>query len=160
MTTMKSDFSKLLHCLEDWLSHDAELRPERAEALRAELGVVEPEYRRCVVRCYRRIDFPKDPKENERFAKAIRENPTGIPLSLLNLLHTGKLEESVSSWTTDPQVAKDHNITMVSRTDTFASSFATIPSQKKCGSTSPNSSTLRSSFRPSLEAITRQFSIG
>jgi len=158
MTTMKSDFSKLLHCLEDWLSHDAELRPERAEALRAELGVVEPEYRRCVVRCYRRIDFPKDPKETSVSPR--------LYARILPAYHFRSLISfTPESWKSPsrhglPIPRWPRTITMVSRTDTFASSFATIPSQKKCGSTSPNSSTLRSSFRPSLEAITRQFSIG
>jgi hypothetical protein len=88
----------LPEALEDWLNHDPALRLARAERLRTELKNVEPEFKRCTVRCYRRMDFPKDPNEN----------PRGVPLSLLNLLHTGKLLESISSWTTDPNVAKAH----------------------------------------------------
>src|ERR1039458_9799636 len=88
----------LLQALEDWLNHDPVLRLARAAKLRAELERVEPGFKRCTVRCYRRVDFPKDPNQN----------PRGVPLPLLNLLNTGKLAESVSSWTTDPSVAKAH----------------------------------------------------
>ncbi len=88
----------LLQALEDWLNHDPVLRLARAAKLRAELEHVEPEFKRCTVQCYRRIDFPKDPNDNQRF----------VPLPLLDLLHTGRLAESVSSWTTNPSVAKDH----------------------------------------------------
>ena len=88
----------LLQALEDWLNHDPVLRLARAARLRAELERVEPGFKRCTVQCYRRIDFPKDPNENLR----------GVPLPLLALLYTGKLAESVSSWTTDPFVAKAH----------------------------------------------------
>ena len=88
----------LLRAVEDWLNHDPVLRLERAAKLRAEIEQVQPEFKRCIAPCYRRIDFPKDPNEN----------PRGVPLPLLDLLHTGKLAESVSSWTTDPSVAKAH----------------------------------------------------
>jgi len=88
----------LVQALEDWLNHKPELRLARAEVLRAELEHVDARFKHCAVRCYRRIDFPKDPNEN----------PRRVPLPLLDLLHTGKLAESVSSWTTDPSVAKAH----------------------------------------------------
>jgi hypothetical protein len=88
----------LLQALEDWLNHDPVLRPARAAKLCDELERVDPLFKRCAVQCYRRIDFPKDPQEN----------PRGVPLPLFYLLHTGKLAESVSSWTTDPSVAKAH----------------------------------------------------
>jgi hypothetical protein len=88
----------LLRALEDWLNHDPDRRLSRAQTLRAELLNVEPSFKQCSVPCYRRIDFPKDPSEN----------PRGVPLPLLDLLHTGKLKESISSWTTDPDVAKAH----------------------------------------------------
>jgi hypothetical protein len=108
---LKSNFpsTELLQALNAWLNHDPGLRLERAQALKTAIRDVATQHRTCTVRCYRRIDFPKDPRENERFAKQIRENPTDIPLPLLDLLHTGRLEESVSSWTTDPQVAMNHN---------------------------------------------------
>jgi hypothetical protein len=88
----------LLQALEDWLNHDAVLRLARAAKLRAELEYVDPVFKRCAVQCYRRIDFPKDPQEN----------PRSVPLPLLDLLHTNELAESVSSWTTNPSVAKAH----------------------------------------------------
>ncbi len=88
----------LLSALEAWMNHDPELRLIRADKLREELTIVEPEFKQCTVQCYRRMDFPKDP----------RDNPRRVPLPLLDLFHTGKLEESISSWTTDPRVAKDH----------------------------------------------------
>ena len=88
----------LLQALEDWLNHAPELRLPRAANLHRELEQVEPGFKRCTVQCYRRIDFPKDPNEN----------PRDVPLPLLDLLHTGKLAESVSSWTTDPSVAQAH----------------------------------------------------
>jgi hypothetical protein len=84
--------------LEKWLNFDSRSRPEVVEALRGELDDLEGVYKRCSVRCYRRIDFPKDPGDN----------PRGISTPLLNLLITGKLEESVSSWTTSPGVAMNH----------------------------------------------------
>jgi hypothetical protein len=88
----------LLQALEDWLNHDPVLRPAQAAKLCAELEHVDRRFKRCAVQCYRRIDFPKDPQEN----------PRGVPLPLLDLLRAGRLAESVSSWTTDPSVAKAH----------------------------------------------------
>jgi len=88
----------LLQALEDWLNHDPAARLAQVAKLRVELEHVDPGFKRCTVQCYRRIDFPKDPDEN----------PRGVPLPLLDLLHTGKLAESVSSWTTNPSVAKAH----------------------------------------------------
>jgi len=73
-------------------------KEEVVEALRAELSAVEGEYKVCAERCYRRIDFPADPKDN----------PLGISTPLLNLLRAGQLAESVSSWTTSPAVAMGH----------------------------------------------------
>jgi hypothetical protein len=87
-----------LNALENWLNLNSKRRPEAALALRGELEDVEGEYKQCRVRCYRRIDFPKDPGDN----------PRGISTPLLNLLHTGQLEESVSSWTTESRVAMNH----------------------------------------------------
>jgi hypothetical protein len=88
----------LLEAIENWLNHDPALRIARAERLRSELQCVDACYRRCNVTCYRRIDFPKD----------ATDNPRGVPLPLLDLLHSGQLAESISSWTTDPGVAMDH----------------------------------------------------
>ena len=95
MAPYKQSFFK---ALEEWLNLDSRRRPEVVAALREELKDVEDEYKQCSVRCYRRIDFPKDPGDN----------PRGISTPLLDLLHTGELEESVSSWTTAPSVAMNH----------------------------------------------------
>ena len=88
----------LLKAVNEWLSYDPKERLACADRLLKELENVGPEFKQCTVECYRRIDFPKDPNEN----------PRDIPLPLLDLLHTGNLAESVTSWTTDLQVAKDH----------------------------------------------------
>jgi hypothetical protein len=93
----------LLRALEDWLNQDSARRLERASCLKVELEHVEQEFKECMVECYRRIDFSKDPRNPNDPV----EN-RGVSLPLLDLLHTGKLPESISSWTTDPQVARDH----------------------------------------------------
>jgi hypothetical protein len=95
MNPYKPSFFK---ALENWLNLDSKRRPAAALALRSELEDLEGEYKQCHVRCYRRIDFPKDPGDN----------PRGTSTPLLNLLHTGQLEESVSSWTTESGVAMNH----------------------------------------------------
>ena len=84
--------------LEDWLNLDSRRKPEVAEALIRELEHVEPVYKECTPHCYRRMDFPKDPDDN----------PRGISTPLLDLLHTGRLTEEVSSWTTSRTVAMNH----------------------------------------------------
>ena len=87
-----------LRALDDWLAGAPEQRVAKAERLRRELVHIEPEYRQCNVCCYRRIDFPQDSTENVR----------NVITPMLDLLHTGKLRESISSWSTDPEVAKAH----------------------------------------------------
>lgn len=105
----------LLSAIEDWMNHDPARRMEKADRLREKLKHVEPEFKTCEVRCYRRIDFPRDSADN----------PRGIPLPLLDLLHTGRLKESVSSWTTDPAVARAHLEGV--QTDATCVIFARIP---------------------------------
>jgi hypothetical protein len=91
----------LLDSLESWMNHDPDsnVRLLKAESLSAELVAhVEPQFKQCEMACFRRVDLPYDS----------RENPRGLLEPLLDLLHTGKLEESISSWTTNISVAQSH----------------------------------------------------
>jgi len=91
--------AQLLEAIRNWVNNfESSKRKALAEALKGVLHFVEPEYKTCGVRCYRRIDIPDNPEDNSH----------GLLTPLLDMCNSGKMWESVSSWTTDLLIAKDH----------------------------------------------------